>query len=191
MTYKMKPEVTKAIGDWVELGIDQVKAQTKMADLLYADGMESKATLSPYTNKGEQEGVKNHTPKYEAIKAAILSGFTKKEAMLVNSDNNALSKEDRAVRRELTSIVSAKFGDIREQLALREYRAAHDGKSPARKSSGPKALDKFILECADEMLKRIKTASDDTTKLSKVKFDIDAGATKIRELKRIAGTKIS
>ena len=189
MTYKMKPATTKAIGDWVELGIDQVKAQTKMADLLYADGMESKATFSPY--KGEQKGVKDHAAKYEAIKAAILSGFTKEEAMLVNSDSKALAKEQRAVRTALTTVVSAKLGDIREQLALREYRAANGGNSPKRKQSGAKTLGVFLNEGIADMLKRIKTVSDDTTKLSKVDFDIDAASTKIRELKRIVGTKIS
>ena len=125
------------------------KAKTLALDSLIADGFDKPSDFVSPKSKGSTV-----TPEeFEALKAAIVAGFTADVRKLLAKPVKSLSAQQRSDRRYSKQQINARISDFKRQITKRL--AGDEGKAPSRN----KTADQKIRERLTEVLKVCQKAA--------------------------------
>ena len=135
--------VQTAIAKAVEAGIRADRATTRAVDLLIAEGFDKPTDYQ--SPKGKESTV---TPEeWDALKSAVVLGFTQTVQDLLVKPTKALSEAEKANKRYWSQQINSRIGDFRKQVAKRIC-AESGGAGPQ-----PRSTDQRVRDGLNDILK--------------------------------------
>lgn len=152
LTNKGKESISNA----VKLAIKSEGIQTKAVDQLIADGMFWTDFISPNGKSGESTAT---TELYDALKDAVVSGFSATKRNLLGASTKALSDQGKIDKREVQQSIGAYMSAFKRDLKNRQIPKPKTERAPQQPSI-PKTGDKVVDEANALAMKAIKKETD-------------------------------
>jgi|TARA_E500000318_G_C3547490_1_gene207375 hypothetical protein len=152
LTNKGKESISNA----VKLAIKSEGIQTKAVDQLIADGMFWTDFISPNGKSGESTAT---TELYDALKDAVVSGFSATKRNLLGASTKALSDQGKIDKREVQQSIGAYMSAFKRDLKNRQIPKPKTERAPQQPSM-PKTGDKVVDEANALAMKAIKKETD-------------------------------
>ena len=152
LTNKGKESISNA----VKLAIKSEGIQTKAVDQLIADGMFWTDFISPNGKSGESTAT---TELYDALKDAVVSGFSATKRNLLGASTKALSDQGKIDKREVQQSIGAYMSAFKRDLKNRQIPKPKTERAPQQPSM-PKTGDKVDDEANALAMKAIKKETD-------------------------------
>ena len=152
LTNKGKESISNA----VKLAIKSEGIQTKAVDQLIADGMFWTDFISPNGKSGESTAT---TELYDALKDAVVSGFSATKRNLLGASTKALSDQGKIDKREVQQSIGAYMSAFKRDLKNRQIPKPKKVRAPQQPSM-PKTGDKVVDEANALAMKAIKKETD-------------------------------
>jgi hypothetical protein len=152
LTNKGKESISNA----VKLAIKSEGIQTKAVDQLIADGMFWTDFISPNGKSGESTAT---TELYDALKDAVVAGFSATKRNLLGASTKALSDQGKIDKREVQQSIGAYMSAFKRDLKNRQIPKPKTERAPQQPSM-PKTGDKVVDEANALAMKAIKKETD-------------------------------
>ena len=161
----LNEQAQNAIAKAVEAGIRADRATTRAVDLLIAEGFDKPTDYQ--SPKGKESTVT--VEEWDALKGAVVMGFTQTVQDLLVKPTKALSESEKANKRYWSQQINSRIGDFRKQVAKR-IGAEAGGAGPQSRSTDQRVRDSLndILKVCEkseeagfditEMVKAVKAA---------------------------------
>jgi hypothetical protein len=150
-----------AVSKAVELGIKADRAGLVALDALVADGFDKVTDfMSP-----KSDGSTVKTEEWDALKSAVVGGFTKTVQALLAKPTKGLTDQQKSDKRYWQQQINARIGDFKKQLAKR-LDTESDGAGTRNRT-----VDQRIRDDLNDIIKVCQNAEEanfDITEMTKV-----------------------
>lgn len=160
-------DTIKKVAKAIETTVRADVARGAALDLLIADGFDK---VSDYVSP-KSTGSTCEPDEWEALKGAVIMGFTKTVQALLDTPTKALDDVKKSDKRYWQQQVNARIADFKRQLAKRE--AAEE-----RGASRTRTLAEWFTDFANDGEKKLRNAEECT-------FDILPVLQLVQEIKRL------